>query len=280
MANDLLGGAIRAAGLDVYEVADVAGVNYRSVQRWIGGRVPHPRYRQKLAQALGVDEQELWPETGRVRGKALLGEIVAVAARRGDRDTPDWRPLFRSATRQVDMLGYSLEQVTAGKAAIKALAAKAAAGCPVRICLADPNSEILIATDAQQRPPGRLLARVQESRRQLLGLLGQPGTELRQHRLANPYTVLRFDELMLVTLHLHATPGFQAPVLQLRRELDFGLFDQFAKHFEEIWELAIPTGDAHAPSATSARAAATARSAEQEKQHFLDSLDRVYRHGS
>ena len=280
MANDLLNAAIREAGLDVYEVADIAGVNYRSVQRWIGGRVPHPRYRQKLTEALGVEEQELWPETGRLRGKALLGEIVAVAARRGDRDAPDWRPLFRSATGQVDMLGYSLEQVTTGKAAIKALAAKAAAGCQVRICLADPSSEMLIATDAQQRPPGRLLAHVRESHRALLGLIGQPGIELRQHRLPSPYTILRFDEHLLITLHLHATPGFQAPLLQLRRELDYGLFDQFAKHLEEAWDVSIPIGAAGQPMATSARAAAAAGAAEQERQQFLDSLDRVYRPGS
>jgi lambda repressor-like predicted transcriptional regulator len=280
MANDLLNGAIRDSGLDIFQVADAAGVDYRTVQRWLGGRVPYPRYRQKLAAALRVDEAELWPETARSRGRAAMEEIVAASARRGDSDAPDWRALLRSADEQVDLLGYSLEQVTTAKAIIKTLATKAAGGCVVRICLADPHSDALIAADALQRPAGRLIARVQGSHRKLLELIGRPGIELRSHQLAASHTVLRFDEDMLLTIHLHGTPGFQAPVLHLRRELDYGIFDQLAKHFEDIWDTAIPVGADGQPSASQARSAAAAQAAEREKQDFLDSLDHSYRPGS
>lgn len=280
MANDLLNAAIRDSGLDIFQVADVAGVDYRTVQRWLGGRVPYPRYRQKLATALGVDEAELWPETGRSRGRAALEEIIAACPRRGDGDAPDWRSLLRSAEEQVDLLGYSLEQVTTAKAITKTLATKAGGGCRIRLCLADPHSDTLMTADALQRPAGRLLARVQGSHQKLLELIGQSGIELRTHELAGTHTVLRFDDDLLLTIHLHGTPGFQAPVLHLHREMDFGIFDQLAKHFEDVWDTAVPVGAYGQVDATQARSAAAARSAERERQEFMDSLDYGYRPGS
>ena len=40
---------------------------------------------------------------------------------------------------------------------------------------------------------------------------------------------------MLLTIHLHGTPGFQAPTLHLRRQRDYGIFDQIARHLEDVW---------------------------------------------
>ena len=274
MANDLLITTIRESGLDILEVADIAGADPRTVQRWLGGRVPHPRYRVKLAQALHLEEQELWPETGRARGKAALAEIAAAVPRRGDRDAPDWRTLLRSAHQQVDLLGYSLADITTAKQINKLLTSKAGDGCQIRIAIANPNSDAALAADTQQRPPGRLIARIRASHQQLLGLIGQPGIELRQHLVATTHTIQRFDDTILLTIHLYGTPGFQAPVLQLRRELDYGLFDQFATHFEDIWEAAQPIGG-HADAAP-ARTKADA-DADAEREQFFDSLDRTWR---
>jgi len=272
MANDLLITAIRESGLDILEVADIAGADPRTVQRWLGGRVPHPRYRVKLAQALHLEEQQLWPETGRVRGKAALGEIAAAFPRRGDPDAPDWRALLRAAHQQVDLLGYSLADVTAAKQTVKLLSEKGGAGCAVRIAIANPNSDAVLAADAQQRPPGRLLARIRASHHHLFGLIGQTGVELRQHQVATSHTIQRFDDTMLLTVHLYGTPGLQAPVLQLRRELDYGLFDQFARHFEDVWQAAQPIGGQTAQTPASSEATDDA-----EREQFFDSLDRTWR---
>lgn len=39
---------------------------------------------------------------------------------------------------------------------------------------------------------------------------------------------------MLVTVHLYAAPGPQAPLIHLRRTTDHGLFDRFADHIDAI----------------------------------------------
>lgn len=274
-ANDLLIHAIREAGLDIVEVADVAGADPRTVQRWLGGRVPHPRYRQKLAAALQIDEQDLWPETVRVRRKAALNEITAAGARRGDADAPDWRALLRAAADQIDMLGYSLHHITQARQIDKLLTSKAGDGCAVRIAIASPDSNAMLAADAAERPPGRLAARIRSSQATLLRLAGHAGIEVREHQVTTSHTVLRFDDTMLLTIHLYGTPGFQAPVFQLRRESDYGIFDQLAGHFEEIWQEALPLGSGlgdRAPVVTDVK-----RRADDEKQRFLDGLDQVYR---
>jgi transcriptional regulator with XRE-family HTH domain len=283
VANDLLIQAIREKGLDLFEVADLADADPRTVQRWLRGRVPHPRYRQKLAAGLGVEEQELWPDALRVRRKAALSEIVAAAARRGDTDAPDWRALLRSASGRIDMLGSSLSQVFGARQSDKLLAGKAGAGCQLRIAIADPASDAIAAADARERPAGRLLARIRATEASLLPLAAHPGIEVHQHDGATSHTILRFDDTMLLTIHLSGVPGFQAPVLQLRREFDYGIFDQLAAHFETVWDASWPLGDRPAPGdqRTSPRAGKARPSAEEraraEKQKFLDSLDDVYR---
>ncbi len=45
---------------------------------------------------------------------------------------------------------------------------------------------------------------------------------------------------MLLTVRLYGTPGFQAPLIHLRRERDYGIFDQLAAHIEDLWQNAEP----------------------------------------
>ena len=274
MANDLLITAIRDAGLDPGQIADLAGVDRRTVDRWLQGRVPHPRYRHQLATHLGREEHELWPETTRARGQTALGEITAAYPRRSDPDAPDWRALLRSSHHQADMLGYSLQHVAQARQITKLLTDKARDGCQIRIALADPTAPPAIAADQQSRPPGRLTSRIQDTQRRLAGLLGQPGIELRQHQLATTHTILRFDDQLLLTIHLHGTPGFQAPLLHLRRQHDYGLFDQLAKHIDDIWQASQPLGSHDHQTADPTPATLKAAA---ERDQFLDSLDDVWR---
>jgi hypothetical protein len=53
-------------------------------------------------------------------------------------------------------------------------------------------------------------------------------------------TVLRFDDEMIVTPHLYGRPGYNSPLLRLRRLGTGGLFDNFARHFDDVWTTAAP----------------------------------------
>lgn len=240
MANDLLTTAIREAGLTRSQLADLAEVDPKTVDRWCTGRVPQPRYRTAVAHQLGVPETDLWPDTVNARGKDGLEEITGAWARRDEKDVPDWRALLRTAEQQVDLIGYSLLSVLEIRGALKALTAKAAGGVPVRVAVADPDTDHVLAADLASRHPGRLTARIRTAREKLLQASLSGGVEVRQHRVATSHTILRFDDQLLVTIHLYGTPGIQAPVLHLRRDRDYGIFDQLARHIEDIWTTATP----------------------------------------
>lgn len=272
MANDLLITAIRDAGLDVDEVAQIADADPRTVQRWLGGRVPHPRYRHKLAAALGVSAAELWPEATSVVRRSDAEEITGAWRRSDAPDVPDWRALLRGARGQVDLLGYSLSEILTARGIGKQLANKRADGCQIRVAIADPTDAPVIATDASQRPPGRLLPRVRDSNDRLRELVLETGIDGRQHHIATSHTILRFDDDLLLRVHVHGTPGLGAPLIHFHRRHDYGIFDQLAAHFEAVWAEARPIG---------ARArrdkSATDPRDEQPERDPLDDLDYVWR---
>lgn len=274
MINEILRRAIASSGMELEELARVAEVDPKTVSRWIGGRVPHERHRLAVAAALGVEEHALWPRAARRRPDGL-DELVGVFPRRDDPGAPDWRALLRAAERHVDLLGYSLHELAQARQINKTLAAKAQAGCAVRICLADPGCEAVALADTAERPPGKLTARIRQARERLIDLTAVAGVELREHQVATVHTIRRFDDDLLFTIHVHGAPGFQAPLLWLRRRYDYGAFDQLERHFEEVWATATPLS----PDGGEPRAAAAARERAMPGDEFLERLDYVWRPG-
>src|SRR6266496_2137326 len=61
MPNERLRAALLERGLTPTALAEELGVDHKTVERWIGGRVPYRRHRYAIATQLGVDEVYLWP---------------------------------------------------------------------------------------------------------------------------------------------------------------------------------------------------------------------------
>ena len=49
------------AHVDLDEIVEATGVDPKTVQRWIGGRIPNARHRSRLVQLVGEEETYLWP---------------------------------------------------------------------------------------------------------------------------------------------------------------------------------------------------------------------------
>src|SRR6185295_6854245 len=73
MANERLRTALLQRGLTPSALADTVGVDPKTIERWIGGRIPYRRHRHRVAVRLGVNETYLWPG-------ALAAEQVASAS--------------------------------------------------------------------------------------------------------------------------------------------------------------------------------------------------------
>jgi transcriptional regulator with XRE-family HTH domain len=244
MANERLRAALVKAGLELEDLAARVDVDSKTVQRWLGGRTPHARHRAKVTHVLDCDEQALWPELAQAsRPPDDSRELAGIFAAANDLRAPDWRPLLREAREHIDLLDYTLTDIITAPQVAELLAAKAAAGCQVRILIAHPKS-IWVTSLAQQLGQDtadadgntRLDREISTSRSHLEPLIGNAGIELRTFWAERTNTILRFDNQMLVSLHLYATPGPQAPLIHLRRSGDQGLFDRFADHLDAIFQ--------------------------------------------
>src|SRR5262249_19643658 len=102
--NERLRAAMTKAQLSVDELADVAGVDPKPVQRWLGGRTPHARHRWSLGKALGEDERDLWPTSEKTitPGAASTAEVLAAYGHRADVPTERWWELLTAGRSQID----------------------------------------------------------------------------------------------------------------------------------------------------------------------------------
>jgi transcriptional regulator with XRE-family HTH domain len=243
MQNERLRKAMAAAHLGVQQISEATGVDPKTVQRWLNGRVPHARHRWTVAELVKEDERYLWPtiESERAPGSPSTSEVVAAYAHRAGVPPERWWGLLVETKRQVDLLAYAMLFLTeAHPRLFDVLRGKAAAGCQIRIALADPDSQQVAERDAEEGVDGGLIARVRTSLRYFGELSDCEGIELRRHATPLYNSLFRFDDEMFVTPHLYARTGFRAPLLHLRRLGADGVFDSFASHFQDVWAVSKP----------------------------------------
>jgi lambda repressor-like predicted transcriptional regulator len=272
---ELLAAAMTNAGIDVDTLAERIQVDVRTVRRWVTGTIPYARHQNRIARALNTTARELWPEAhpdpddasdepedGAAAGRGAIGgfgsgDVVAVYAGIDDSELPEWRDLLAGARSRVRMLDLTLEDVI-DPAIVTQLAEKAAAGCEVEILVSDPDSAYLTTT-MLDRDPQRSLDDVPDlawgldrTIAILQPLLGRQRVSVRMFVAERGVSILRFDDEMLITLHLHGAPREMEPIIYLRRHEQGGIFDRYLHHAELIATRAgaplTPDPDAYPPA--------------------------------
>ncbi|WP_432486902.1 XRE family transcriptional regulator [Kineococcus sp. SYSU DK018] len=243
MENERLRRAMVRATVTVEDVHKLTGVDEKTVQRWIKGRVPHQRHRWAVAKLVSEDEAYLWP-TSEARLDSSAGstaEVVAAYAHRADAPSSLWTRLIDDARHAVDVLGYAVQFLPELYPALGTrLVAKAGDGCRVRIAVADPDSAEVAARDAEERLDGGIAPRIRSSLRHLDACVRSELTEVRYHRTVMYNSIFRFDDELLYTPHLFGRPGYESPLFHLRRVGQGGVFDNLTQHMDEVWASATP----------------------------------------
>jgi len=211
MANDRLRAAMAAAHMDIEAVARAVGVDPKTVQRWLAGRIPHARHRWALVDLLNEQEELLWPSKGRAMGTTSTAEIVAAYAHRAEAPVSLWSRLLYRTRHQIDLLGYAMLFLPEQHPGLPGIINKrcAATGLKIRIALVDPDCEETRQRDDLERLGGTRTARIRTT-------------------------------LLLVTPYLFARHGYEHPLLHLRRLGADGLFASFADQFETLWAASTP----------------------------------------
>ncbi|MEO3802907.1 helix-turn-helix transcriptional regulator [Nonomuraea sp. B1E8] len=239
MVNERLRRTMLRAGLDPQQLADSAEVSVKSVERWLTGRViPYPKTRYRVAAILEEDESYLWPDA--IDRTSLGGaELVTSYPRRNDVPRHLWTEVLRNAERNIDLLAFAGLFLTEEHPDwLPTLAGKAKAGARVRLLIGDPNGAQLAARDAEYEIGGGVAGRVTS----VMAYYGQrmpPSVQIRLHDTPLYNSIYRFDDEMLVNVHVYGLLAAYTPTFHLRR-MDGAWFNTYLESYERVWASARP----------------------------------------
>jgi transcriptional regulator with XRE-family HTH domain len=247
--NDRLRTAIARRELTLDRVAEHTGVDPKTVQRWIQGRVPHARHRWAVAALLKEDAAYLWPEPIGVSPTASNAELLSVYPHRADVPFDLWESLFERAEQQIDILVYAAlflhEQYPTLN---QLLTGKCETGCRVRVLLGDADSRRITERGTEEEYGEGIESRCRVALRHYEPLIGTPNFELRLHDTTLYNSIYRFDTNMLVNAHVWGANAYGSPVLHLRQVQGGSLFAGYAKSLDAVWAAARPVEQATAAS--------------------------------
>ena len=229
MFNERLKNAMIVAHMDVDKIARITGVDPKTVQRWLNGRVPHPRHRWKIAETLREREEVFWPtESSSITTNDQTPEIISAYAHRSDLPPSAWWQLFSQAEKQIDLLGIALLFLPEQHPHLtELLRMKASRSCKIRIALANPQSDIVRMRDEEEQR-GTLAPRISTTLYHFRDILDVEGIHIRYHSTILYSSYARFDNEMFVMPQHVRCLGSQ------------GIFANFSDHFEKVWETTTP----------------------------------------
>jgi transcriptional regulator with XRE-family HTH domain len=231
--------ALIGARMRDIDVAKSLGVDPKTVQRWLGGRVPHARHRWGVADLLSVHEYDLWPHLAEL--PSIDAEVYATYPHRGSVPRPIWRQLFDGATREIGILVYSGLFIAEDAELVRLLAGRARAGVPVRIALGDPDSPHVDQRGQDEGIHDAMAAKIRNAIL-LYRPLVEAGAEIRLHSTVLYNSLYLGDDEMLINQHIHGIAAAYAPVLHLRRTVAEGIFSTYCDSFDRVWGPARPLG--------------------------------------
>ncbi len=219
MPNERLRAALLTQGMSATGLAEKLGVDHKTVERWVRGRIPYRRHRYAIAQQLGVDEVYLWPDALTRDQVAVVShsEIAAVYPHRSEVPRDVWGRLFSEADSEIGVLVYSGLFLAEDSGIQRILAQKARAGVRVRILLGDPDSPEVAERGDDEGVGSAMEAKIRNALAMYRALRDIDGAEVRFHRTVLYNSIYRADDQLLVNTHLYGLPAAHAPVWHFRK---------------------------------------------------------------
>lgn len=238
MANQRLKDALDRARVTPDALALYTESDVKTVHRWLGGRVPHPRTRFRIAKRLQEDVEYLWPEARKAAAATSDSSgVVQLYPNRASVPPQLWDRLLDRATKDVAFLVYVGMFLTEKPDLLGNLRSKAANGARVRVLLGDPQCEA-VKQRSEDEGIGRdtISAKIAHAVAFFRPLVSVPNIEIRIHGTVLYNSVFVFDDDMIVNPHVFGITAPMAPALHIHRTAGTSLFDTYADSFEAIWK--------------------------------------------
>ena len=239
MSNQRLRDALDRSRVTPAELAQYTESDVKTVHRWIGGRVPHPRTRFKIAKRLREDEDYLWPTARKLDSTAPDGMgLVQLYQNRASVPPQLWDRLLDRAGHEIGILVYVGMFLTEKPDLLSSLRKKAASGARVRLLIGDPSSPAVVQR-SEDEGIGRdtISAKIHQTSAFFRAVADTPNVELRMHGTVLYNSIYRFDDDIIVNPHVYGMTAPLAPAMHLRRATGHSIFDTYADSFEAVWNV-------------------------------------------
>ena len=234
--NEPLRRALLRTRLREDDVAARLGVDPKTVRRWINGRVPYPHNRAAIAELVGGDEAELWPDAGGpLAARAWPDELGTVYPHRWALPREAWMRLFGSAEHEIAILAYSALFLAEDTGILRMLADTGRAGVSVRIALGDPDGPNIAERGEQEGIGDAMSAKIHNALTLYRPLCAVENIEIRLHRTVLYNSIYRADDQLMVNQHTYGVPAAQAPVFCLDNTASGEMAALYLDTFERVW---------------------------------------------
>jgi transcriptional regulator with XRE-family HTH domain len=239
--NEPLRQALLRARLREDDVAARLGVDPKTVRRWLNGRVPYPQNRAAIAEVVGADEADLWPDAGGpLAARTRPEELGTVYPHRWAVPREIWARLFGSAEREIAILAYSALFLAEDTGILRILADRGRTGVTVRIALGDPEGPHATERGEEEGIGDAMPAKIRNALTLYRPLCAVENIEIRLHGTVLYNSIYRADEQLLVNQHSYGIPAAHAPVFCLCDTDGGGMAALYVGSFERVWGSAVP----------------------------------------
>lgn len=234
--NESLRRAMLRARLRENDVAAHLGVDPKTVRRWLSGRVPYPGSRTALADLVGADEADLWPEAGSpLSGRSRPEELAAVYPHRWAIPRDVWTHLFESADREIGVLAYSALFLAEDAGLLGIIQRKARSGVRVRLALGDPDSASVAQRGKEEGIRDAMAAKIRNALTLYQPLMRTENVKFRLHRTVLYNSMYRADAQLFVNQHTYGVPAAHSPVFCFQNSAKGDMAAPYYESFERVW---------------------------------------------
>jgi hypothetical protein len=203
--------------------------------------VPYPSSRAALADLVGADEADLWPDAGGpLAGRSRPEELAAVYPHRWAIPRDVWARMFESAEHEIGILAYSALFLAEDAGLLGILAAKASRGVRVRIALGEPDCAAVAQRGQEEDIGDAMPAKVRNALTLYRPLKGIEHIETRLHEAILYNSIYRADDQLFVNQHAYGVPAARSPVFCYRESESGDIADAYRDSFERVWMSAKP----------------------------------------
>ncbi len=252
--NEPLRQALLRAGLREDDVAAQLGVDPKTVRRWLSGRVPYPNSRVALADLVGANEADLWPDAGGpLTSRTRPDELGAVYPHRWAIPRDVWKRFFESAEHEIGILAYSALFLAEDAGLLAIIAAKGRSGVRVRLALGDPDSACVARRGQEEGIGDAMAAKVRNALTLYRAALKVENVEIRLHDTVLYNSLYHADDQLFVNQHAYGIPAARASVFCLRESENSDMLRAYLNNFEQVWTAAAPLSSLCASSSSQVR---------------------------